>query len=73
MSKSFFALNKPNREEKDGSDEEEESSLIKTAINHESEVRHTTFFQPIVGSISTSEQLRMKKLIFRTSRGKALV
>lgn len=30
-----------------------------------------TLFEPLVGTVQTSEQQRFKKLVFRASRGKA--
>ena len=32
-----------------------------------------SFLQPIVGTLQKEDQLRLKKLIFRTTRGKAFV
>eukprot|EP00347_Sterkiella_histriomuscorum_P018134 403346660 len=67
----------------DSSEGEEESSLmgrgrqtdrqiIKQELKNQGiPTGKNTLFSPLVGTVTTSEQQRMKKLIFRVSRGKA--
>lgn len=52
---------------------EEESSLLRSNSPSREKGSHRSLFDPLVGVVNSSEQQRLKKLIFRASRGKAFV
>ena len=59
----------------DENDEDEGTSLLGQRARYQATMDRTKIllFNPLLGTVHSNEQLRLKKLLFRVSRGKAYV
>lgn len=69
----FAELNKARNQRSFMGDEEDAHSLLKRETPSSSRADFQSNFRPLAGTVNKSEQMRMKKLIFRASKGMAWV